>query len=400
MTRHRRRRRSFWGIEFSAAAVLILGGALTAVAHTATLVVPCSGQALIAAITAANQSSRPSTIVLSRGCTYALSDLVLPGPNGLPAITSTLLINGNGATIARSPYAAQPFRMLEVASGGSLTVNNANVAEGAPGPGQIGGCIAVDYGATLTLNSSAVRSCSAGQAGGGLGVGVNEGTVTQFKASATLNNSTIEDNIATASGGGIAVFPGATLALNSSTVDANSAKQFVGGGILNEGTLMVEKSKVDNNRDDITGTNYLNGAVGGGILNDGTLTIQDSELNGNKVIDNNASGDAFGGAIENEGSSTGPGSLSITNTTISNNTASATSRARGGGIDNGGNCCENATVQMAGGVVADNAAIGADADGGGIFNNNPSSGSFTLSGTTIFNNVPDNCAPPGSASGC
>ena len=56
---------------------------------------------LIAAMNAANSSPAPNTINLASGGTYTLT-AVDNGVNGLPAITNSMTINGNGATIQRS----------------------------------------------------------------------------------------------------------------------------------------------------------------------------------------------------------------------------------------------------------------------------------------------------------
>lgn len=75
---------------------------------------------MVAAINSANGSGG-GTITLAGGCTYTL---VAPTTraNGLPVITATVTIQGNGATITRAS-SAPSFRILGVASGGTLTLN-------------------------------------------------------------------------------------------------------------------------------------------------------------------------------------------------------------------------------------------------------------------------------------
>jgi hypothetical protein len=48
-------------------------------------------------------------------------------------------------------------------------------------------------------------------------------------------------------------------------------------------------------------------------------------------------------------------------------------------------------------TVNANTATGTTAAGGGIFN---VSGTVTLTATTVKGNIPNNCSPPGSVSGC
>ena len=90
-----------------------------------------AGCSLRAAIISANRSTArggcttgsapgvPNTIRLAPGATYTLTQPDTPdgqvdrgswyGPNGLPPITSTLVIEGNGATISRSAPAGTPY---------------------------------------------------------------------------------------------------------------------------------------------------------------------------------------------------------------------------------------------------------------------------------------------------
>lgn len=84
--------------------------------------------AIIAANTDASRGGCPAgdpgimdTIVLRRSATYALtlrdhSDDAGSwyGPNGLPPITSSILIEGNGATIERAASATTAFRLFYV----------------------------------------------------------------------------------------------------------------------------------------------------------------------------------------------------------------------------------------------------------------------------------------------
>lgn len=93
--------------------------------YGATLTAACTGTtgdttALTSAITNANDEGlHPGAdkIVLTAGCTYALStiDNAWYGPNGLPAISSVITIEGNGATISRSTAVGIPnFRLFYV----------------------------------------------------------------------------------------------------------------------------------------------------------------------------------------------------------------------------------------------------------------------------------------------
>ena len=111
------------GVRRTVLAELILV-ALASEAHAANINVPCSGAGggtagLISAITTANATSG-DTITLAAGCTYTLSavDNFWYGPNGLPPISSSMTIVGNGAKIVRSSVASTPiFRFFYVSGG-------------------------------------------------------------------------------------------------------------------------------------------------------------------------------------------------------------------------------------------------------------------------------------------
>ena len=123
-------------------------------------------------------NSNPSggnSINLTPGSPYILTsvDNFWYGPNGLPAISSAVTINGNGAVIERAA-GATPFRIFYVSGGfdtlaaGNLTLNNLTVAGGLAQGGNGG----------------------AGGGGGGAGLGggiFNQGTLTLYGVTMTGN---------------------------------------------------------------------------------------------------------------------------------------------------------------------------------------------------------------------
>ena len=86
---------------------------------------------LIADINLANQAGGSNTITLAPKTTFTLSrvDNTTDAGNGLPVITSNLTIVGNGDTIQRK-NASPAFRLFEVASGASLTLENMTLQNG------------------------------------------------------------------------------------------------------------------------------------------------------------------------------------------------------------------------------------------------------------------------------
>jgi hypothetical protein len=120
---------------------------------------------LIADINAANQQGGSNTIALVAPTTspYALSavDNTTDGATGLPVIAANdnLSIIGNGDTIERSTAAGTPaFRLLDVASGAGLTLENLTLQGGlAQGSGSAASGGAIYSQGSLTLNGVIVQ---------------------------------------------------------------------------------------------------------------------------------------------------------------------------------------------------------------------------------------------------
>src|SRR6185369_10191868 len=118
------------------------------------------------------------------------------GATGLPVVTSTITItgNGSGSTIERS--SADPFRLLAVAASGNLTLQNLTLQGGQAHYDGVdfitggGGAILNNFG-TCTVTKSTITGNTADQAGGGV---YNNGVL-------TLTNSTVSGNTADVAGG-------------------------------------------------------------------------------------------------------------------------------------------------------------------------------------------------------
>ena len=227
------------------------------------------GCSLVDAITAANTDrqtngclpgSGADTITLPAGSTQLLTSgpYYSSGPTGLPVISSAIVIDGNGSTIARDPQ-APPFRILVVDSVGDLVLQEATVTGGISSSmsGGSGGGIFNRGTTTLTNSTVSGNSASFDLFGAGSGGGVsNYGTL-------TLSSSTVSGNSAAGGGGGIVNFSSGTLTLTNSTVSDNTANSG-GGGVFNYGdaTVSLANSTVSGNSA---------GYDGGGLRNSGTL---------------------------------------------------------------------------------------------------------------------------------
>jgi hypothetical protein len=265
--------------------------ALTAVAPAAQAMpavsspikVPCSADALVAAISTANTQST-AVLNLAAGCTY---DIVTPATvsDGLPIITGRINIVATNTVIRRSSSAPTAFRILDVSASGTLNLSGVSIMNG--------------------------RTASLG---GGI---QNAGTV-------VINQAEFSGNTA-GNGGALANLTGATATVQDSHMDSNSTTGVGGGAIINSGTLTVTGSTLSGNSAPINGgglntqaagvshlirsfvTGNTSGSLGGGISNLGTLLLDFSY-----VLENTGSG---GGGI-----ATGNTNVTLTNSSVHRNT--------------------------------------------------------------------------------
>lgn len=156
------------------------------------------------------------------------------------------------------------------------------------------------------------------------------------------------------------ILPGARVEFDGVTVTSGSTltKTAVadpttldGGGILNEGTLLVSYGKISGNKSQTDG---------GGIANRGTLIMGTTTVGKNKAV-------GEGGGLYNGSAG---GSATIGNVTFAKNQA-----GKGGGIDN------QHIMALTSVTVSGNTAI---ADGAGI--NNHDGGALTLQNVTVKDN--------------
>jgi uncharacterized repeat protein (TIGR01451 family) len=264
------------------------------------------------------------------------------------------------------------FEINDAATAGALTITNTTGASNLVidanwiEPGHLARGFKILPGGNLTLNGVTVRNggafstacngfppppgCQSEPDLGGGGI-LNEGTL-------LLTNSIVSGNIAI------------------DGIGARDISNLGGGGIFNRlgATMTIEHSTV-------SGNSSYNG--GGGIYNEGTLTLTNSTVSGNSVPDVNPFREAFrsscvgGGGICNIGT----GTLNLTNSTVSNNG----SDIGGGGIFNFG---INSTANIYNSAIVNNSAgdspIGQGVGGGGGIANYV--GTLNLVNVTVGNN--------------
>jgi hypothetical protein len=276
---------------------------------------------LIADINAANKAGGSNSITLTAPTSspYVLTqvDNTMDGPTGLPVISGgtkpdNLTIVGNGDTIERSTASGTPdFRLLDVAIGASLTLENVTLQNG------------LAFGSGSSAEGGAI---------------FNQGTL-------VLSGVTLQSNRADGSNG----------------TDGNKAKpggagsDSEGGGIWSNGTLTLENATAIKNNESsggqggsAGGNSPSNGggtggnAYGGGIyIAGGTANLTDVTLAGNaaaggqggeggngfEVTNGGNGGDAFGGGLFVLG-----GNVSLSSDIIENNRAGGASPGSAGSI--------------------------------------------------------------------
>lgn len=177
------------------------------------------------------------------------------------------------------------------------------------------------------------------------GITVGGGTV------ATIQKFTIQNGSA-GTGGGIQ--NAGALLVTGSTIISNSVNGSLGGGILNTGTLVLVDSSVNANS-----SNWM----GGGIYNSSRMTITNSSISNNTTGDPCCSGGGGGGGIENSNATL----LTVNNSSISNN--KIVGGFSGAGIDVGGGT---------GTTTLNNSTVSGNTGGDGV-------GIYSFVGTIILN---------------
>jgi hypothetical protein len=231
---------------------------------------------LIADINAANKAGGTNAITLAAASTspYVLTavDNTTNGANGLPVIGGkygdNLTIIGNGDTIERSTAALTPaFRLFDVASGSSLTLQNVTLQNGlASGSGS-----AADGGAIY-----------------------NQGTL-------TLTGATVQNNAVVGSNGAAGLI---TWQKNQSNqINGQAGGDAAGGGIWSSGSLTLQGGTILQANQAIGGQ----GGAAGAYLRSGSVSVPGK---------GGAGGGGFGGGLYQAS-----GSVNGTNATLVSNTA-------------------------------------------------------------------------------
>jgi CSLREA domain-containing protein len=199
-------------------------------------------------------------------------------------------------------------------------------------------------------------------------------------------NGSISSSASAGQAMGAGIFVGGSLYLNNSTVRGNSinttdlAGESYGGGIGVVGGLSMQDDLITGNSAQSAGQAY-----GGGIYDNGLLLATGIVVSGNTVKAADLTGDARGAGIYNATPVGYPNVTSAATTTIANTTAVGPSlgvgSARGGGIDNAGYFSLSNTT-----ISGNSATASGSGTGGGIDNE----GTLLLTNATVSANTADN----------
>ncbi|SEH03522.1 hypothetical protein SAMN05444920_13825 [Nonomuraea solani] len=247
------------------AAVVALGPT----AHAISIPVACSENALVTAVNLANSTAAADTLVLASGCTYRITSPHGGPRNGLPVITTPIEMLGP-AIITRSSPAL--FRLIEVASAGSLTLTTGVALTNGSAVGD-GGAI-LNRGA-VTLTTSSLSGNFATRHGGGL---ANVDTPSGTAPAATFTNSPVSGNTSLLRGGGIYNGLRGTL----TTTGVSGSPMFVQG---NTGSQGAGIAAIDSTATTLTQTavtsNHALLTAGGVYRVGGTMTTTNSPISAN-----------------------------------------------------------------------------------------------------------------------
>jgi len=305
--------------------------------------------------------------------------------SGLPLITGAggeLAIDGFDAVTIDGDGVHQPFQF---GAGADVRLLNLTVRDGR---GSLGGAI-VSSATLLALTDVLITGNLATGAGGGIHqtggtLVLTDSSVTQNDVADTAGPSTLADGGIYATGGAtVSVLGGSRIARNHVTA-SNGTSSATGGGIhLESGTLIINDSFVsENSATKLTGDRR---SEGGGLFSRGPLSVS-----GTSVRDN-SSGDIAG---------VGGGIVSLGGLTVLNSSIPSNIAREGAGIFHAGPTAgsiigsallDNDAALFVGGILntssltlVNSTLTGNSANlGGGVFNSN----SLSLCNTTVSHNT-------------
>jgi hypothetical protein len=358
-------------------------------AHAGTITVDCATQDLQTAITGAPVGS---TILVQGTCTgnfFVGEGLTLEGD---PSATLDAASHGDVLDIESAQTVKLESLTIAHASGsgifdketgstsGPLTLIHVTVQDNQASPaGETIAGAGIQSEVPLTIKSSTITHNTASNYGGG-GYQINEfGGGILAVAGLEMSNSEVTDNTASLDSDGAA--PGGAVS---------------GGGIFAEGTVTITNSKIAGNQATVSGSVSAT-ADGGGIClvergQAGSLSISGSLISNNtaSAISTSADETAAGGGLFTTAQSGGTvDKVSISSSKFSGNKVSSQTQgsvtASGGGTSSTTSFGLNVSKsQIIGNVISVSGGTQGEGMGGGIYNNGPTKVSLsTISGAKL-----------------
>lgn len=332
---------------------------------------------LVAAINAANATPGVDVIQLTADITLSAVDNVSEEANGLPVISTPLILLGNGHSISRDA-AAPVFRFFNVHGAffgnGELTLDDVILSNGDITPASGGNCFSgfvgcggavLNYFGRVVVRNNTRFSDNRAYAGGAI---FNAGGKVEISDALFDGNQATLGAVAYNTGGLIG--DPARITIRAATFLANTAEQ-AGGAIHNAAQLHITDSTFTGNS--VTGVPPFGGG-GGAIYNttiNGDVDIANSGFTDNEAI--------HGGALSNYNAS----DMTLRNVDITGNRNN--NFGSGGGIwsDN------NTELRVYDSRINDNRTdVSGFGRGGGIYSGQ--NNRLTLENSLVMNNVAAN----------
>ncbi len=320
-----------------------------------------------------NGAGSGTTILQANAAPLTATERVLHiiGSGSFVTLNDITFQNGNPADAGSSVSAGGGIRVQGGSATAVTTFNRVVVQNNHTGWGG-GGIAAASNDQTITINNSTINANTAGDVATGANTCHGAGIAFQNRGKLNLTNSTVSNNVLSASaspsltfGGGIsmsvaqpntAVITGSSISNNSigSVPMTSNTGSFIGGGIFSTGTtITISGSTISGNS--VGGS--AGSLSGGGLYFRSTSTVETAVVS-NTTISGNSARQAGGVAVNAQG---GTVNATFTNTTINGNTATL---LNGGGLESTSSLGSGfPTVNMTNSTVSGNSAV----NGAGIY---------------------------------
>lgn len=356
--------------QVGVAMLLTMGLAQAAAANTIHVCSTCAHTTIQAAV---NDATSGDTVSIAAGrydenVTIEGKALILLGAAGGTDGVTEVYAGGRGPVFTLGTGSAGAT--AELIEMHHLVVSGGNHAGGTG----VGGGIQVRAGSYLKLYDSTVTQSLAVR-GGGIAID-SPGAPQSLLSNCRIVNNTANGTY-TGGGGGIAVQPGSSLAVQGSTIAQNTSTG--GGGVFTDtgSQLVLTDVIVSSNTSSAFSTHVgPTGGSGGGLLTNGSLNIT-----GSTIVDNVADGEGWGGGglyvLLNSGDA-----HVISNTIFSHNSLTTDElEGLGGGIAAVGPLAEpHLVLTLSSDYLVQNTAAG----GGGIWKADVT---LALNNTTVKDNI-------------